>query len=78
MIPLPVPVAVRTAAVASADHLDPELVGLDVLQVDLALLDEVLVNFLAVLPRLGLPASHRSLVEAEGGDDGLDRATVAE
>jgi hypothetical protein len=61
-----------------ADHLDPQLVGLNMQRGNPAALDFKFVKALAVSSRLLLPVSDRSLVEAEGGDDGLHRAAVAE
>ena len=62
----------------AANHLHPELVGLDVPEVGPTLQDQVLVDLLAVLTRPGLPSRHRALVEAEGGNYRLDRTAVAE
>ena len=56
---------------ALADQLDPQLVGLDVLEVDLPLLHQVLVHLLAVLPSPLQPGGHRPLIQQEGGHTGL-------
>ena len=58
----------------AADLLDPQLVRLHMLEVELSLLHQVLVHPLAVLPGLRQPACHRSFIEPERGDDGLRRA----
>ena len=62
----------------AAHQLHPQLVGLDVLQVHLAVLDHVLMHPLAVLAGTGQPGGHGALIQAEGGDDGLDRTAVAQ
>lgn len=60
------------------DDLHPQLVGLDMPQVHPPLLHQVLVHPLAVRPGPRLPGGDGALVQPEGGDDGLERAAVAE
>jgi hypothetical protein len=62
----------------AAHQLHPQLVGLDVLQVDSPLLDQVLMHPLAVLIRAGQPRGHGALIGPEGRNDGLDRTAVAQ
>src|SRR5262249_18968042 len=62
----------------AADHLDPQLVGLDVLGIDAGLLDVEVVEALGVLAGLLLPGGDRAFVQAEGGDDGLKGTAVGE
>src|ERR1700737_3830353 len=61
-----------------ADQLDPQFVSLDVLQIHLSLLDQVLVDRLAVLAGALQPGGYRPLIEHERGDNRLHRAAVAE
>ena len=61
-----------------ADRLDVQLVGLDVPQLDLPAQDVMLVEALAVPAGPVPPGGDGPLVEPEGGDDGLQRAAVAE
>src|SRR5262249_37724249 len=62
----------------AADQLDPQGIGLDVRDVDAALLDVQLMEALGVPAGALLPVGDRALVEAVGGDDGLAGAAVAE
>ena len=48
------------------------------LEVDLAWLDELVADSLAVLSSAHVLVGHRALIEAEGGDYGLDGTVVAE
>ena len=61
-----------------ANLFHPQLVRLDVLEVELPLFHQVLMHPLAVLPRTGEPARHRSLIEPERGDDRLRRAPMTQ
>jgi hypothetical protein len=61
---------------APADVLHPQLVGLHVAQGELPLLDQVPMHLLAVGPGPRLPPRDGPLVQAERGDDGLQRAAV--
>ena len=61
-----------------AQDLDPQLVGLDMLDIDTALLDVQLMEALAVPAGALLPVGDGALVEAVSGDDGLAGAAVAE
>jgi hypothetical protein len=49
-----------------------------VLEVYLSLGHQVLVYLLAMIPSTGKPPSHRALVQAEGGHNGLEGAAMAE
>lgn len=48
------------------------------LEVYLSLGHQVLVYLLAMIPSTGKPPSHRALVQAEGGHNGLEGAAMAE
>src|SRR5207249_5189294 len=53
-------------------------VGLDMLEIDLTLLDQVLVHLLAVLPGALQPRGYGPLVQQEGVHDRLDRTAPTE
>src|SRR5262245_45764225 len=55
-----------------------QFVGLDMLQVQRVIFQEVVVKVLAVSCGLGLPVGDGSFVEVKGGDDGLEGATVGQ
>ena len=60
------------------DRLDVQLVGLDMAQFDLPLKDPMVVELPGVAAGPVAPVGDGRFVEAEGGDDRLDRAAVAE
>ena len=66
------------APITTADHLGVQLVGLDVLGIDLALLDVEFMEALGVLAGPLFPVGDGALVQAVGRDDRLARAAVAE
>src|SRR5512135_1171520 len=59
-------------------HLDVQLIGLDVTQLDLTAQDVMLVEALPVPARSIAPGGDGPLVEPEGGDDRLQRTAMAE
>src|SRR5207248_2917060 len=63
---------------ALADQLDPEFVGLHVLQVHLPLLHEVLLHLPAVAPGARQPRRHRAFIEPKRRDNRLRRASMAQ
>jgi hypothetical protein len=68
----------RRGTKAAAQRLDPQPVGLGVLDVHAALPDVEFVEALAVLAGAPPPVGGGALVEAVGGDHGLARAAVSE
>jgi hypothetical protein len=47
-------------------------------QLDLSPLDQMLMDLLAMVPRLRLPPGDGAFIQTEGGHDGLQRAAVTE
>ena len=58
------------------DDADTQLIGLNVGQEHSTGLDEMFVDALTLPPALALPARDGTLIQREGGDDGLRRAAV--
>jgi len=56
----------------TTDQLDPQPIGLDVLEVNLTLLDQVLVELLSMVTSSLKPGSHGTFIQAEGCHDRLD------
>jgi len=60
------------------DRCRPLAVGLDLTELDSSLVDQVLVDLLAVLAGPRLPLGHRPFIHAKGRYDGLEGAAMTD